>query len=100
MNTPRTDELSGYWKQSETDASGAAFELARTLERENAVLRELLREKVFFADRDSYRREGYTLDTYQGRSYLDINYRNMPLHKTADDAINAAIEQRLKEVSK
>lgn len=55
-------------------------------------LRDLLRDRVFYAAPGAYARTGYTLDTSYETAHRDIDYRDCPLYATPDEAINAAMQ--------
>lgn len=67
------------------------------LKREVEELRGLLRERVFYTGGDPvFTRQGYSVEADSTTAIRDINYRNVPLYGTPDEAIDAALNQREK----
>jgi hypothetical protein len=71
------------------------------LEQENAILRECLRERVFWTGGygfGKFSREGYSLEVDEETAHRDIDYRNTPLYPTSDEAIDAFVAKIAKHM--
>lgn len=60
------------------------------------ALRDLIKETIFWtANNPIYNRQGYSCFITQDTAIRDINYRDVKLYETADEAIDAALKEML-----
>ena len=79
--------------QSEDGVANAAIlEAAQVMQ----AMYEALQERCFYAFAECYDRHGYSVDIDPNTAIRDINYRDAPLYPTSEEAVDAAIRERLK----
>lgn len=98
--TPRTNQAlkktQGLFRSAAATNGFAHF--AKTLEAENAALKSLLAEQCFYSG-PSYKRVGYTLNTDELHAVRDIEQRGIPLHKSPEEAVTAALKDELERMN-